>query len=161
MASLASRKHANAFVLPFGMMSPTLHDVAAIVSLLVDGDEIPFLHDVIGRDLGFHVNKKNNAYLMFINTFNRGSNLISEIEHKVFLLLWIYYFFVCTSSVVVVREFAPHVIAILNQSYLNNGAFFLSLVYKGLLAMVSRMKKSKSVNHFGFFNSGFSNSQSF
>ena len=55
------------------MMSPTLHDVATIVSLPVDKGRIPFLHDVLNDDLGFQVNKKNNAYSTFINKFKRGT----------------------------------------------------------------------------------------
>ena len=43
------------------MMSPTLYDVAAITGLLVDGDEMPLLHDILNTDLGFQINK-NNAY---------------------------------------------------------------------------------------------------
>ena len=64
---------ANAFYLPFSMIGPTLHDVAAITGLPVDGDEVLFIHDVLGTNLGFRVNKKNNAYSIYINTFNRGS----------------------------------------------------------------------------------------
>lgn len=129
----------NAFVLLFSMMSPTLHDVAAIVGLLVDGDEIPFLYDVLNHDLGFQVNKKNNSYSTFINTFNRGSGLIGKTEHKTFLLFWICCFFTCTSLVIVVGEFAPYVTIILNRTYLNIGSLFLSLLYKGLFTMVTRM----------------------
>ena len=75
----------NAFILPFGMMSPTLHDVATIVGLLVDRDEVLFFHNILDNDLGFQVNKKSNAYSTFFNTFNRGSDLVGEIEHRVFL----------------------------------------------------------------------------
>ena len=64
------------------MMSLTLHDVAAVVGLLLNGDEMPFLHDIFGNDLGFHVNKNNNGYSTFINTFNP----LGEIEHKAFFV---------------------------------------------------------------------------
>ena len=43
----------NTFGLPFGIMSPTLHDVVVIVGLPIDGDEVPFLHNVLNTDLGF------------------------------------------------------------------------------------------------------------
>ena len=76
----------NAFYLLYSMMSLTLHDVAAIVGLPTNGDEVPFHHDILGNNLGFQVNKKNNAYSTFINTFNTGSGLVGEIEHKAFLL---------------------------------------------------------------------------
>ena len=52
----------NAFYLSFGMISPTLHDVAAIIHLPVDEDKVLYLHDDLGTDLGYQVNKKNNAY---------------------------------------------------------------------------------------------------
>ena len=97
----------NAFILPFGMMSLTFHDVTTIVGLPVDGDKIPFLHDVLDSDLGFPVYKKNNAYSILINTFNRGNDPVGEIEHKAFLLFWICCFFICTSSMVVVGELHP------------------------------------------------------
>ena len=41
------------FTVPFGMISPTLYDVVTIMGLPIDGDEIPFLHELIGNDLGF------------------------------------------------------------------------------------------------------------
>ena len=44
---------ANAFYLVFGMMSPTSLDVAAIVSLLLDEDEVLYLYDALNTDLGF------------------------------------------------------------------------------------------------------------
>ena len=103
------------------MMSPTLHDVLAITDLPVDGDEVSFLHNVLGTDLDFQVNKKNNAYSIFINAFNRGSSPVDETEHKEFLLFWICRFFICTSLVAVVAKFALYVSAILSRSYLNIG----------------------------------------
>ena len=56
-----------------------LHDIVAIIGLLVDGDEVLYLHDILGTDLGFQVNKKNNAYSIYINTFNRGSGPMGDI----------------------------------------------------------------------------------
>ena len=49
-----------------------LHDVAAIVSLLVDDDEVPHLYDVLDNDLAFQVNKKN----MMSSTMTWPSKLI-------------------------------------------------------------------------------------
>ena len=67
-------------------MSPTLLNVSAIVSLLVDGDKVSYLHNVLNTNLRFQVYKKNNAYSIFINTFNQGCGPIGEIKHKAFLL---------------------------------------------------------------------------
>ena len=136
---------ANTFYLLFGIISPMLLNVVTIVGLPVDGGEVPYLHDVLGTDLGFKVNNKNNVYSTFINTFNKGNNLVGDLEHKAFLLFWIYRFFICTSSVAVVVEFAPYVLAILNQSYLNIRALFLSLLYKGIFVIMFRMKKRESI----------------
>ena len=68
------------------LMSPTLLDVVAIVGLLVDEDEVSYFHNVLGTDLGFQVNKKNNMYSTFINIFNRESGPIGGIKHNAFLL---------------------------------------------------------------------------
>ena len=57
------------------MIGP-LHDMAAITGLLVDGDDVPYLHDALSIELGFQVNKKNNAYSTYINTFNKGNGLV-------------------------------------------------------------------------------------
>ena len=73
---------ANAFCLPFCIMNPTLLDMVAIVGLPVDGDKVSYLHDVLGTDLGFQVNKKNNVY----STFNQVSGPVSDMEHKAFLV---------------------------------------------------------------------------
>ena len=136
---------ANALCLPFNMIGLTLHDVAAITGLPVDGDEVLFLHDVLGTGMGFHVNKKNNAYSIYINTFKRGSGPVGDIEHRAFLLFWICYFFVCTSSMAILAEFTPYVSAILRRSYLNINALFLSLLYKGIFTLLHWMKKEESV----------------
>ena len=109
-------KSANAFYLPFSMISFTLHNVAAIIGLLMDGDKVPFLDNVLGIDLGFQVNKKNNAYSTFINTFNKGSTSVSVMEHKAFLLFWTCWFLICISSIVVVAKFAPYVSAFLTDA---------------------------------------------
>ena len=126
-------------------MSPTLLDVAAIISLLVDGDEVPYLHDVLGTDLGFQINKNNNAYSTLINTFNRGTGPINEIEHKAFLLVWICQFFVYISSVTVIAEFVPYVSATLNRSYRNIGALFSPYYTLVPLPSCSKMKKGESI----------------
>ena len=77
---------ANIFYLSFDMMSSMLLDMAAIVGLLRDKDKVLYLHNVLNTDLGFQVNKKNNAYSTFINTFNRGSRPVGKTIHKAFLL---------------------------------------------------------------------------
>ena len=125
----------------FAFQHDELHDVAAIVGLPVDKDEVHFLHDIFGNDLGFQVDKKNNAY----STFNRGSGLVGGIEHKAFLFFWNCWLFVCTSSIVVVGEFVLYVLAILIWSYLNIGALFLSLLYNGLFATVSWLKNGELI----------------
>ena len=76
-------------LLAFGMISTTLLDVATIVSLQVDGDDVTSLYDVFGTDLDFEVNKKNNTYTTFVNTFSKGSIPAGKIKHKAFLLFWI------------------------------------------------------------------------
>ena len=111
----------------------------------VDRDEVPFLHDVLDNDLSIQINKKNNIYSTFINTFNKGSGPIGKIKHRAFLLFWICHFFVCASLVVVVGEFAPYVLAILNRSYINIEALFLSLLYKGIFTIMSWMKSEESI----------------
>ena len=68
------------------MMSPILHDMVAITGLLVDGNKVLYLHDVLDTDLDFQVNKKNNAYSTFINAFNKGGGPINGVEHRVFIL---------------------------------------------------------------------------
>ena len=77
---------ANAFCLAFDMVGPTLHDMAAITGLPVDGDEVSFLHDVLDTDLGFQVNKENNTYSIYIHALSGGSGPMGDIEHRAFLL---------------------------------------------------------------------------
>ena len=136
---------ADAFCLPLEIISPILHDVVAITALPVNGDEVSYLHDVLSIDLGFQVNKKNNIYSTYINTFNRGSGPEGDVKHRAFLLFWICCILICTSSVAVVVEFAPFVLTILSQSYLNLGALLLSLLYKGMFTLLHWMRKEESV----------------
>ena len=53
----------NAFVLPCSMMSPVLYNIATILGLLIDGDELPSIHNLVSEDLDFKVSKKNLALL--------------------------------------------------------------------------------------------------
>ena len=66
---------ANAFCLPFSMMSPTLLEVIDIVGLPMDENKVPYLHDVLGTDLCF-----SSQHLQ------QGSDPVGETEHKAFLL---------------------------------------------------------------------------
>ena len=127
------------------MMSPTLLNVAAIMGLPIDGDEMPFLHDIISDDRGFKVTKKNFAYSTFIASFNKGSSPVEDIEHKAFLLCCICKFFIYMNSVAMVRVFALYVNAIHHRCNLNLGALFLSLLYKSLFTMVTRLEEGEAV----------------
>ena len=68
------------------MMSPRVYDVAAIVGLHINRDEIPFLHDLLRNDLSFQVNKKYSTYSTFITTFNKGSGSVDDTKYIGFLL---------------------------------------------------------------------------
>ena len=127
------------------MIGLTLHDVVAITGLPVDRDVVLYLHNILGTDLGFQVNKKNNEYSIYINTFNKGSGPMGDIKHRAFLLFWIWCFFICTSLMAVVAEFAIYISAILRRSYLNIGVLFLSLLYKGMFTFLHWMKKGELV----------------
>ena len=52
----------NAFVFPFGIMSPTLFDVAIMLRLPITGEDIPPLYDEDFKDLGCPISKENATY---------------------------------------------------------------------------------------------------
>ena len=56
----------NAFLLPFGMMSPTLFNIATILGLPIIGEDIRPLCNEDFEDLGYPVSKENTAYGKYI-----------------------------------------------------------------------------------------------
>ena len=48
----------NTFVFPFGIMSPTLFDVATMLGLPIMGENIPAFYDEAFEDLGYPVYKE-------------------------------------------------------------------------------------------------------
>ena len=57
----------NAFVFPFKIMSPTLFDIATMLSLPIMGKDISLAYDEVFEDLGCPISKENAAYGKYIN----------------------------------------------------------------------------------------------
>lgn len=91
------------------MISSTLYDVVAIVGLLIDGDKLPFLHDIISDDLNFKVTKRNSAYSTFITSFNKGKGPWKIYSIKASSYVGSTIFFLCTSSIAVIGEVIMYV----------------------------------------------------
>ncbi|KAJ8534946.1 hypothetical protein K7X08_016674 [Anisodus acutangulus] len=78
---------ANTFVFPWGMMTPTLLDVTAILGLPILGAEAPVLGDIDVADLGIKVSKTSFGYGQFMAHNSRVSPLpVDDVEHHAFLL---------------------------------------------------------------------------
>ena len=70
----------NGFVSLFRMISPTLPDVAVILGLPIDGEELPSLFAQIPEDMGFKITKKTSSYSSFIATFNKRRGPVEDVE---------------------------------------------------------------------------------
>ena len=76
----------NAFVFPFGIMSPSLFDVPAILGLPIMGNEIPLLYSEPFEDLNYIVSKEISSYGTFIIKYNQITSTVEKAEHNVFFL---------------------------------------------------------------------------
>ena len=122
----------NAFVFPFGMMTPTLFDIATMLGLPIIGENIPLLYDEDFEDLSCPISKENAAYDKYIKEHRREQGAVGKAEHNAFLFYWLCKFFICSKSLAMVNEFSYCVSVIIFGRPVNLGALFLSSLYKGL-----------------------------
>ena len=75
----------NAFVFSFGIMSPTLFDVATMLCLPIIGEDIPTHHDEDFEDLGCPVYKEIASYSKYMEEHRRLQGSIYKTEHNAFI----------------------------------------------------------------------------
>ena len=105
----------NACVLPFGIMSPSLFDVAVMLGLPIIGEDIPSLYEERFEDLGCPVSKENSSYGKFMEEHRWDHGAVSVTKHNTFIFFWLYKFFLCSKSLSMVNEFSYYVSAIISS----------------------------------------------
>ena len=73
-------------VFPFGIMSPSLFDVAVMLGLPIIGEDIPTLFDEDFEEFDSPVSKWNSTYGKYMEIHRHTQGTMSKIEHNAFLL---------------------------------------------------------------------------
>ena len=130
----------NAFVFPFGIMSPSLLDIAIMLGLPITGEDLSSLYDEAFEELGCSVSKENSAYSRYMEIHRQIDGGVSQTEHHAFLFFWLCKFFLCSKSLSMVNEFSYFLSAIISGRQVNLGALFLSSLYAGLKMWIVQLK---------------------
>ena len=130
----------NAFIFPFGIMSPSLFDVAVMLRLLIIGEDILSLYEERFEDLGCPISKENASYSKFMEEHRRERDAVSIIECNAFVFFWLCKFILYSKSLSMVNEFSCYVSTIISGRPMNLGALFLSSFYKGMKMWVDQLK---------------------
>ncbi|CAL8135874.1 unnamed protein product [Prunus armeniaca] len=92
--------------LRFGMMTPTLLDVATMAGFLPCGDEVSALSpSKCEVDFGF--TRKNKSYKFFMEVNAQETGPLTHKEHTAFLMIWLCKYVFCMASAQVTLEVQP------------------------------------------------------
>ena len=75
----------KAFIFPFGIMSPSLFDVATMLGLPIIGEDIPTLYDDAFDNFSYPLYKEISSYGNYMNEYRCKSCDVSKIEHNAFV----------------------------------------------------------------------------
>lgn len=123
----------NAFIFRFGMMSPTLLDLAALAGFRPHGIEMhPCAFTpppTVALDFKFPKNQLSYNHFMEVN---RRTGPVDSREHITFLLMWLCKFVFCVASVKITKENTYIAEVLAEGRPLALGTFVLSRLYRGL-----------------------------
>ncbi|XP_057443868.1 uncharacterized protein LOC130736024 [Lotus japonicus] len=94
----------NSFHVPFGMITPTLLDVAAITGLWVVDDDY---HSSTAPTKPIAISTDNIAFSRFIKDHYDEDGEVSDAEHVAFLLYWLSAYVFCTKSLRIPAKLLP------------------------------------------------------
>ena len=134
----------NTFVFPFGIMSPTLFDVATMLGLPIIGEDIPPFYDKDFEDLGCLISKENATYGKYMKEHKQKQGVVGKAEHNAFLFYWLCKFYICSKSLTMVNEFSYYVSVITSGKLMNVGALFPSSFYEGLNLWIGQLKANQN-----------------
>ncbi|XP_057425834.1 uncharacterized protein LOC130719219 [Lotus japonicus] len=94
----------NCFHTPFGMITPTLLDVAAIAGLWPMGDDY---HSTAAPTAPIAISTENVAFGRFVKHHYVEEGEVSDAEHVAFLLYWLSTYVFCTKSLRIPAKLLP------------------------------------------------------
>jgi hypothetical protein len=134
----------NTFVFSEGVLSPTLMDVFAMLSLPIEG--IPIHHGMKCKQHStIDIDTKGNAlgYTRFMQTYKKHSTEdITFEEETCFYLFWLCKFLINSSSKRIVNYYLPIAMALANKHKLALAPFFLGFVYRAMFLFTTEPKDS-------------------
>lgn len=145
----------NTFVFPWGMLTPTLLDVAAILGLPAGGKEVHAGSNFSTKNLAY---ESDSAFIYLLNWNFKTSGDVTDAENKTFLMYFFNKYFYNNNSFQVVNNTHPFIHLLLSNQGYSWGSFTLSLLYKVFSTSLRRcmttgaMRKPRGLS--GFFNCG-------
>jgi len=136
----------NCMRLRFGMMTPTLLDLAAIAGLRPHGDDFSAANLPDTRaNLDFHKSSKTfgswaKTYLGYDGESTDGPSIngVSYTEHVAFLVMWLCKFLACPKSGGITREFQALAEVLADGHQVAMGPIFLAYLYRGLREVTTK-----------------------
>ncbi|CAB4313909.1 unnamed protein product [Prunus armeniaca] len=126
----------NTMKLRFGMMTPTLLDLAAMAGFRPCGGEVSALSSS-KCEVDFGFTKKNKSYKVFMEANAQETGPLTHKEHTTFLMIWLCKYVFCMASAQVTLEVQPLAEALAKGHRLALGPMVLAYLYRGLYNMVS------------------------
>ncbi|CAB4278605.1 unnamed protein product [Prunus armeniaca] len=125
----------NTMKLRFGMMTPTLLDLAAMAGFRPRGGEVSALSSS-KCEVDFGFTKKNKSYKVFMEANAQETGPLTHKEHPAFLMIWLCKYVFCMASAQVTLEVQPLAEALAKGHRLALGPMVLAYLYRGLYNMV-------------------------
>ncbi|XP_057428984.1 uncharacterized protein LOC130722314 [Lotus japonicus] len=133
----------NCLHVPFGMITPTLLDVAAITGLWPIGDDY---HSAPAPVKPISIPTDNISFSRFIKDHYVESGEVSDAEHVAFLLYWLSAYVFCTKSLRIPAKLLPLANLLHEGRQLAMARLVLGNLYQMLNEVVEDIRNTKTVS---------------
>ena len=139
----------NTLEIPYGMVGPTLFEVAAITGLHLTGKVIM---SNMSPTHQYRVNMSQTAYFAYIkNNMGMLGSAVSNHEHVTFLLYWLNSIVFCSKSVKAQTTLLPLAALLHEVRKLCLSKLLLAQLYEETTCIVEQIKRGKNFNPGGPF----------
>ncbi|KAL7171605.1 hypothetical protein ACSBR2_036296 [Camellia fascicularis] len=123
-------------LLTFGMISPTVHDVAHLTGLPILGLEISALLEPIKVPFTLQIDL---SYTEFTKKYKgKLSSVVTDQERAVFYLIWLCQFLFCVPRYKITKEYLPLALRLQDGQAMALALYLFATLYKGMFSFVDK-----------------------
>lgn len=127
----------NSLHLSFGMSSPNLLDMSALIGLRPDGEIFSANTLVLNPADDFGLNfSKTASYSFYMENYNRKDGPVTDQEYIAFFLVWICKYLLCNRSLKIVKAHLRFAVFLAQDRPVALGPLVLAYLYRGLHDLV-------------------------